>query len=94
MVDIDKLPKDAENAFQLAIGGVRLPNGAELTNVLINTPEDERQFNALMAAATPSNTMQKARATPSPERKVHHREDFFWAPGGSASRRPRAGRPR
>ena len=77
MVDIKQLLKDAEDAFQLTIGGVRLPNGVELTNVLINTAEDERQFRDLMAAATPSSPAQTVRATPSVDRKEHHRHDFL-----------------
>jgi integrase len=77
VVDINKLLKDAENAVQLTIGEVRLPNGTHLTNVRIDTPEDERQFRDLMSAATPSSPAQTPRATSSVERKMHHRDDFF-----------------
>jgi len=69
VVDIDKLLKDAENAFQLTIGGVRLPNGTHLTNVRIDTPEDERQFHALMAAAPPTSTSQGTKAVAVERRK-------------------------
>jgi len=77
VVDIDKRLKDAENVVQLTIGEVRLPNGTHLSNVRIDTPEDERQFHAPMAVATASSPTQTARATPSLEREVHHRDDFF-----------------
>jgi len=76
VVDIDKLLKDAENAFQLTIGGVRLPNGTHLTNVRIDTPEDERQFRDLMAAATPTSTSQ---GTKKPLRVERRTEDFLAA---------------
>lgn len=76
MVDIKQLLKDAEDAFQLTIGGVRLPNGVELTNVLINTAEDERQFRDLMAAATPTSTSQGAKTAVAVERR---KEDLLSA---------------
>ncbi|WP_285405213.1 site-specific integrase [Luteibacter sp. ME-Dv--P-043b] len=76
MVDIKQLLKDAEDAFQLTIGGVRLPNGVELTNVLINTAEDERQFCDLMAAATPTSTSRGAKKAVAVERR---KENFLGA---------------
>lgn len=38
-VDIKKMLKDAQNASQLMIGGVRLPNSVELTDVRIDRRE-------------------------------------------------------
>jgi len=36
MVDIKQVLQDANDASQLIIGGVRLPNGVELSNVRID----------------------------------------------------------
>jgi integrase len=75
MVDIKQVLQDAEDASQLIIGGVRLPNGVELSNVRIDTAEDERQFHALVAAASPTNVRPVA---PTGYAKAqYHKEDFL-----------------
>lgn len=75
MVDIKQVLQDAEDASQLIIGGVRLPNGVELSNVRIDTAEDERQFHALVAAASPNNARPVA---PTGYAKAqYHKEDFL-----------------
>lgn len=51
MVDINKLLQDMQGRMDLTIGGVTLPNGVQLQNVYIETPDDERQFRELMAAS-------------------------------------------
>lgn len=78
MVDIKQVLQDAEDASQLIIGGVRLPNGVELSNVRIDTPDDERQLHALIHASVPV-----AKAAPSvavaPYTKAEHRKEDFFA---------------
>ncbi|WP_369926552.1 hypothetical protein [Xanthomonas sp. NCPPB 2632] len=69
VVDIDSCLKTRRTLSNSPSVMVRLPSGTHLTNVRIDTPEDERQFRDLMAASTPSSPAQTARGTASLERE-------------------------
>jgi hypothetical protein len=76
-VDIKKVLEDAQQHTELFLGVVKLPNGVELRDVRVDTPEDERQLHSLIqASVVPPNTSRAVTST-GYVKAQHHKEDFF-----------------
>jgi integrase len=76
-VDIKKVLDDAQRHAELIVGVVKLPNGVELRDVRVDTPEDERQLHSLIqASVVPPNTSRAVTST-GYVKAQHHKEDFF-----------------
>jgi len=68
---------DAQRHAELIVGVVRLPNGVELRDVRVDTPDDERQWHSLIqASVVPLNTSRVVTSTGHVKAR-HHKEDFF-----------------
>jgi hypothetical protein len=71
MVDINTLLQDMQRGMDLTIGRVTLPNGVQLQNVDIETPDDERQFCELTAASVAPVATPQARVEVKPQPGVN-----------------------
>lgn len=76
-VDIKKVLDDAQQHAELIVGVVKLPNGVELRDVRVDTPEDERQLHALIQASVPVANSAPPGALAPYAKAEHRKEDFF-----------------
>lgn len=77
-VDIKKVLEDAQQHTELFLGVVKLPNGVELRDVRVDTPDDERQLHALIQASVPASNAAPP-VTFTPYTKAEHRKEDFFA---------------
>jgi len=73
-VDIKKAMEAAKLHIDLTLGSVELPNGVVLRNVQVDTPEDERQLQGIIASAGayPKASIPKVKAKPRKEDLLAH----------------------